>query len=185
MNPILFVTTNEYKFSKAMSNLRQQGIALTHEFLEMKEIQSSSGEEIVRDKAKQAYEHFKQPIVVNDDTWSIPALRGFPSTGMKLCNDFLIADDWLRLMHGIDDRRINLHSYYAYHDGQTIQTIVGKEEKYFLSESRGNYQKSPCLQVIAKIGSTTSIAEEIAVDTGAENENPEFWVKLSNLLKGN
>ena len=39
-------------------------------------------------------------------TWEIPALRGFPGAYMHPVNDWFTAGDWLRLMHGIADRRI-------------------------------------------------------------------------------
>jgi inosine/xanthosine triphosphate pyrophosphatase family protein len=182
MKPIIFATTNQDKFNKARINLAPYGIKLAHQPLEMPEIQSSKGEEIARNKAEQAFKYFKAPVLVNDDTWSIPALRGFPSTGMKLCNDFLLAEDWLRLMRGISDRRVLLLSYYAYHDGTRIRTIMGKEERYFLNSVQGEHQKSPCLQVIAKTGSDISLAEEIASGRMVDNINLDFWKELASLL---
>lgn len=183
MNPILYITTNNDKFNKAQINLRPFEVELIHESFEMTELQSSNGEEIVRNKAQQAFDYFKKPVLVNDDTWSIPALRGFPSTGMKLCNDFLLAEDWLRLMQGIDDRRIFLLSYYAYHDGKSIRTILGKDERYFLDKVQGEHPKSPCLQVIARADSTISVAEEIGIGRKVDKENIEFWRELANLLR--
>jgi inosine/xanthosine triphosphate pyrophosphatase family protein len=182
MNPILFVTTNIDKFNTAQINLQQYKVELLHETLEMTELQLSDGVAIVRNKVQQAYEYFKQPVLVNDDTWSIPALRGFPSTGMKLCNDFLLAEDWLRLMQGIDDRRVFLLSYFAYHDGVKIRTTLGKVEGYFLNRVRGEHLKSPCLQVIAKAGSNISIAEEIAIGQKVDKENEHFWKELAAQL---
>ncbi len=148
----------------------------------MQEIQSANGNAIVRDKAAQAYNHFQQPILVNDDTWSISALRGFPGTGMKLCNDFLVAEDWLRLMRGIEDRRIFLISYYAYHDGKSVKTAVVKRERHFLNEIRGTHPTSPCLQVIATPGSQISIAEEIATGREVERDNTDFWRDLAEII---
>ena len=184
MTQILYVTTNEDKFNKAKLNLEEYGINLSHQILEMEEIQSSSGEQIVRNKAEQAFAYFKKPVLVNDDTWSIPALRGFPSTGMKLCNDFLVAQDWLRLLHGVVDRRVFLYSHYAYHDGTKIHTTLVKDTKYFLNEVRGEHSKSPCLQVIAEIDSKISIAEEIAMGRKVEKQNSDFWKKLALILQG-
>lgn len=182
MSKILYVTTNEDKFNKAKINLKQYGIELNQKPLEMIEIQTSDGEKIVRNKAEQAYEHFKTPVLVNDDSWSIPALKGFPSTGMKLCNDFLLAEDWLRLMNGINDRRIFLISYYAYHDGASIEVMKTKDERYFLNKAQGNNPKSPCLEVIAKAGSDLSVAKQITAGRKIEKNNSDFWKKLANLL---
>ncbi|MEP7167524.1 MAG: non-canonical purine NTP pyrophosphatase, partial [Candidatus Woesebacteria bacterium] len=171
MKTISYVTTNIDKFNKAKVNLATYNILLLHETLEMDEPQTSDGDKIVRQKAEQAYEYFKKPVLVNDDTWSIPALRGFPGTGMKLCNDFLIAEDWLRLMEGKSDRRIQLVSYFAYHDGKTIQVVSAKDERRILYEVRGIHKKSPCLEVIAHADRTISMAEEIALGRKRDENN--------------
>lgn len=182
MSKILYVTTNEDKFNKAKINLEQYGIELKQQSFEMLEIQTSNGEKIVRHKAKQAYEYFKKPVLVNDDTWSIPALRGFPSTGMKFCNDFLLAKDWLRLMKDTDDRRVFLISYYAYHNGISIKVIKNKDERYFLNKAQDNNPKAPCLEVIAKKGSDLSIAKQITLGREIEKNNSYFWKKLAKIL---
>jgi inosine/xanthosine triphosphate pyrophosphatase family protein len=185
MNPIIYATTNIDKFNKANVNLNPFGVSLVHERFEMQEIQTADGEKIVKDKAQQAYKHFQQPVLVNDDSWIIPALNGFPSTGMKLCNDYLVAEDWLRLMSGIDDRRIYMDSYYAFHDGNSVSVLVNRSERYFLHEPRGKHKDAPSLEVIANVGSTTSIAEEITAGRKVDKSNMDFWKKLSDLLRMN
>lgn len=183
MQKYLFITTNIDKFNKTKINLHQYGIELVQEHLELLETQTSDGEEIARQKAIQAYEHFRQPVLVNDDTWEIRALRGFPSTAMKLCNEFLTADDWLRLMEGKTDRHVKIISHYAYNDGQGIHTIRNIDERIFLHESRGTHTKSSCLQVIGRIGSTLSIAEEIEQGIEVDTRNGDFWKQLAELMK--
>lgn len=182
MKTINYVTTNIDKFNRAQAGLNQFGIQLVHAPLEVQEPQSTSGEEIVRHKVQQAYEHFKQPVLANDDTWLVPALRGFPSTDMKMCNEYLIADDWLRLMGGIEDRRVFLYSYFAYHDGERIHTIFSKDENYFLTEVRGEHPNAPCLQVIARAGSDKSLAEQISLKINDQQNNFEFWQSLSDVM---
>jgi XTP/dITP diphosphohydrolase len=183
MQKYLFITTNSDKFNKTKINLHQYGIQLVQEHLEMQEIQTSNGEEIARQKAIQAYEHFRQPVLVNDDTWEIRALKGFPSTAMKLCNEFLTADDWLRLMQGKMDRHVRLVSHYAYNDGQSIRTLHNVDERIFLSQSRGIHTKSSCLQVIGRVGSSMSIAEEIERGIEVDTRHAQFWKKLAELMK--
>lgn len=183
MLPLPYVTTNRDKFAKAVANLEQFGITLVHEPHELSELQSFSGEEIVRDKAQQAYERTGGPVLVNDDTWSIPALRGFPSTSMKVCNHFLQAEDWLRLMSGVTDRRIFLNSHYAFHNGKTIQTFMGQDEMYFLDQARGVHVQAPCLEVVAWAGSENSVAEDIAAGAWAERQNIGFWKEFAEILR--
>jgi len=184
MNTIIYATTNKDKHYKAQINLKPYGISLSHQKLEMQEMQTSSGDEIVRHKAEQAFEHFQQPVLVNDDSWSIPALGGFPSTGMKLCNDFLVAEDWLRLMKGVADRRIFLLSYYAYYDGKSIKTIMGRDERFFLEKAKGKHPGAPCLEVVARKNTHLSIAEEIKIGRRIEQNKTKFWKKLAIILRG-
>lgn len=184
MSSILFVTTNQDKYNKVRINLEPYGIKITHQSWEMSEIQSSDGEQIVRDKAQQAYAKFKKPVLVNDDTWSIPALRGFPSTGMKLCNDFMLAKDWLRLMKGVADKRVFLISFYAYHDGRSIKVVTSKHERYFLEKPQGKHPTAPSLEVIAEKGSSISIAEQISRGRMIDTNSSDFWKQLAGLLSG-
>lgn len=102
---------------------------------------------------------------------------------MKFCNDFLVAKDWLRLMEGVEDRRIFLISYYAYHDGKSIQVVMTKDNRYFLDKAEGKNPKSPSLEVIAKVGSNTSMAKQISVGRKVEQNNADFWSNLANLIK--
>lgn len=185
MKNIIFVTSNQDKFHKAKINLEPLGITLIHKELEMREEQSPSGEDIVRHKASQAFEEFRKPLIVNDDTWSIPALRGFPATNMKQCNYFLHAEDWLRLMAGLEDRRVFLISHYAYHNGKTIRLISGQDERYFLPSPQGSNPKSACLEVVARLGSAKSVAEEIAEGRKPETNNKIFWTNFAKLLLDN
>lgn len=184
MKNIIYVTTNSDKFHKAQVNLGTHGILLEQKVFEMQEIQSSSGEEIVKLKAQQAFQKFGKPLIVNDDTWSIPTLRGFPSTGMKLCNDFLKAEDWLRLMSNFkgDDRKVFLISYYVYHDGKNVYTITCQDERYFLNKPMGAHKRSPCLEVIARKGNKLSVAEEIIQGRKPEVNNKQFWSNFAKLL---
>lgn len=182
MKNVIFVTSNQDKFRKAQVNLAVFGIELTREHCEMEEIQTENGREIVQHKAKQAFEVFKQPVLVNDDTWSIPALRGFPGTNMKQCNEYLVAQDWLRLMHGKTDRRVFLFSHYAYHTGTNILCQSVEDERVFLETPQGDHPKARCLEVIAHKESGLSIAQEIAAGWKTETENSEHWEKLARIL---
>lgn len=183
MSEILYVTSNIDKFNKARINLEPFGITLKHVEFEMDELQSSDGALIVRHKAEQAFAKFGQPLLVNDDTWEVPALNGFPSTGMKLCNQFLVADDWLRLMHGVTDRRIDLVAVFGFHDGQDVHIMTGTDHRFFLNQRQGRHDKSPVLEVVARDDSGQSMAEEISTGRRPETSNTEFWSDLAKLLQ--
>ena len=56
MEPILFVTTNPFKFQIAESACTAAGLLVEQVALEIEEIQSENSENIIRHKAKQAFE---------------------------------------------------------------------------------------------------------------------------------
>lgn len=184
LHTITYVTTNGDKVTKANINLREYGIVAVQKHMELLEQQSFDGEAIVRQKVAQAFAAVGLPVLANDDSWVIPALNGFPAANMKMCNHFLQAQDWLRLMHGVDDRRIFLRSYYAVHSGGEPAVFIGEDEMYFLPEARGLHPKAPCLEVVAWKGSQTSIAEDIASGAVLENQNKPFWKKIAAAIIG-
>ena len=72
---ITFVTSNSDKVREAEKIL---DTSLKRENLDLKEIQSLSIEEVVRDKAKRAFEELGEPVIVDDTGLFIQEWDGFP-----------------------------------------------------------------------------------------------------------
>lgn len=184
MTSLLYVTTNQIKIDKAEHNLNPLKIDVKPYHLDIPELQSYDGAQIAKQKAQYAYQQLQQPLLVNDDSWSIPALNGFPGPNMKQCNHFLRPEDWLRLMHGVDDRRIFLVSYYVFHDGTKLHLFKSKQERVFLENSLGEYPGVPHLSTIAKPESKQSLAQEYSNgNLQPEKDNEKFWQKIAQLVK--
>lgn len=183
MNRLTYATTNLDKFTKAAVNLKQFDIELEQVPLELDEPQSFDGEKIVLHKAKQAHDILQQPVLVGDDSWSIPALKGFPATNMKQCNHFLTSEDWLRLMSGIADRRIFLIAYVAFANGSQPRVISYSQEAYFLNQIQGVHDKAPHLTVIAWQGQTKSVAEVISEGIKPREDLKEIWTTVASWVK--
>lgn len=181
MHQLLYVTTNTDKFNKAQLNLKKFQIKLSQKAFEFEEKQTFDSQEIVKDKAHQAFVHFQQPVLVNDDIWEIPSLNGFPGANMKLCNHYLVGEDWLRLMHGKTDRQLFMTSNYALHTGKEIFTVAHRYEYYFLEEIRGQHSVAPHLTVIARKGQTDSVAETISQGDLAETKL-SLWPSLADQI---
>jgi inosine/xanthosine triphosphate pyrophosphatase family protein len=115
METIYFATGNSQKIKMAQALLKDTAIDLRPVELDIDEIQAKDPEIIVRDKAQRAYDKLKMPVIVSDDTWHIKALNGFPGAYMKSINYWFTPDDFMRLMHGIEDRTINLRQYFGLH----------------------------------------------------------------------
>ncbi len=147
MKSIYFATSNQEKIQIAQTISQEANITVKPVKLDIDEIQGEDPEAIVRDKAYRAYEQLGMPVVVSDDTWDIPALKGFPGAYMKSINYWFEPDDFLRLMNGIENRKIILHQYLAYTDGNVTEVFKNDIPGQIINEARGNSEKSPNMTV--------------------------------------
>lgn len=180
MITINFVTSNSEKFQIAENICTEAGFSVKQVAVEVDEIQGENPEAIVRDKALRAYEQVQQPLVVSDDSWDIPALGGFPGAYMKSINQWFSADDILRLMHGIEDRRIILHQHLAFTDGDVVQVFTKDIPGIVTTEARGVNKKSPSMTVTAldwDDGKTLAEVFELSTEAHSQRHSnrPEAW----------
>lgn len=139
---IIYVTGNVEKFDIGYATCRTRGVQLVQRKVEIDEIQSDDGEVIIGDKVRRAFEHFQKPLVVNDVSWEIPALNGFPGPYMKFAARWFSADDWLNLMKPYEDRRIRLIDLIAYQDKEGCKVFRSEYTGNFLVSARGDYGNS-------------------------------------------
>lgn len=147
MNTVYFATSNQEKIQIAQTICQEANITVKPIKLDIDEIQGEDPELIVRDKAQRAYEQLGMPVVVSDDTWDIPALKGFPGAYMKSINYWFTPDDFLRLMDGVENRTIILHQYLAYTDGNVTEVFKNDIPGRIINEARGKSEKSPNMTV--------------------------------------
>ena len=101
---ITFATGNSHKLEEAKSVLKGYGIVVEPLQIDIDEIQHHDPLKITEAKVKSAYEKAGQPVVVNDSSWEIPALGGFPGGYMKDVVGWFTAEDFLALMKDKNDR---------------------------------------------------------------------------------
>ncbi len=186
--PIAFASSNKEKFAIAMHVCEKAGLTINQLFLEIDEIQGENPELIVKDKAIRAYEQYGKPVVVSDDSWSIPALNGFPGPYMKSLNYWFKPEDFLRLMNGIEDRSVYIHQYLAYYDGREILIFQNDIPGVILTKQQGENTKSPCMTVVALDSDNgKTIAEVFAQGADAVAERyknrPDAWHELVKWYK--
>ncbi len=137
MTSVIFATGNASKFYEASKICLKHGIDLTQQAIDIDEIQHHDALKITEAKIQSAYEVLKRPVVVNDSSWEIPALGGFPGGYMKDVTNWLSTSDFQALMADKADRRIFLHEVVAYSDGETTNIFTHRRGGVFLSEPRG------------------------------------------------
>lgn len=171
MLDLIFATGNAEKFHIAEEAFARSGMQLEQAALDIDEIQSEEPERIVIDKVQKAFMLVQKPVVVNDDTWAIPGLRGFPGPYMKSVSHWFTADDFINLTRSLEDRRVVLSQRIAYQDEHTQKVFTLEYTGELLTEARGNYGIS-WQKVITMPGDNgLSVAE--AYDNGASAEDRE------------
>lgn len=132
----LFITGNQHK-AEYLSRLLD--IPLQHQKLSLDEIQSTSLEEIVEHKVRQAYEAVKRPVLVEDTALCLTGLHGLPGPFIKF---FLEAPDGLealcRMADGIATRQAHTACVFGYYDGHEIKLFRGGMPGSIAESPRGS-----------------------------------------------
>lgn len=163
MKELLYVTGNKDKFSEGVLLMKKYRYTCVQQKADIQELQDTDGEAIARHKAEQAYQLFKKPLIINDSTWMIPALNNFPGALMKYTNDCFTAEDWLRLMNGVEDRRVIIREIIVYKDENYEKVFFKDEIGAFLYEPTG-IDGQPSDKVVSFTGDDISVA--MARDNG-------------------
>ena len=83
---VLFASSNIHKYEEAEKILAEFDIELGFFQTELVEIQDDSLSKIALQKAENAYEKCKKPVIVEDDGLFIESLSGFPGPFSTLHN---------------------------------------------------------------------------------------------------
>lgn len=133
MKTVTFITGNPHKADYLS---RMLCLPLKHRAVDLTEIQSTSLEEVVEHKVRQAYAVAKRPVLVEDVALGFMALDGLPGPFIKF---FVEAPNGLenlcRMLDGFDDRSAVAACVFGYYDGQRI--------KLFRAELGGVIAKRP------------------------------------------
>ena len=177
---IAFITGNPHKLEEAKSVLKNYEIVVESLQFDIEEIQHYNPLEITKAKVRAAYEKADQPVVVNDSSWEIPALGGFPGGYMKDVANWFTAEDFLALMKDKNDRRIILHDVVAYFDGEQLKLFISDQTGVFINEPRGEGTSMNQVVSMEDSGGLT-IAEEFALRHDGAEINPchfQHWQKF-------
>ena len=133
MKTITFITGNQHKADYLS---RMLDLPLKHRAVDLAEIQSTSLEEVVEYKVRQAYVIAKCPVLIEDVALEFTALGGLPGPFIKF---FVEAPNGLenlcRMLDGFDDRSAVAACVFGYYDGEQI--------KLFRAELGGVIAKHP------------------------------------------
>lgn len=183
MSTILIATTNAEKIRTARAALKTFGWKVTQQELDISEIQHEVSEVIARDKAQKAFDLVKQPVVVNDDSWLIPGLNGWPGPYMKSMNHWFTPEDFLRLTAPLQDRRVILQQHIVYQDQRGQRYFTVELEGVLLPKVKGAFAKAPHTTIISMTPDGRSVAEVFSRGQAATfAQMPTAWHQLGAWL---
>lgn len=113
---INFATGNAGKVATAQEHLEPFGIQVKHVKLDLIELQADTAEEIAASKAKQAFEQLKQPVIVEDSSFHIEELNGFPGPYIKYMLHTIGIEGILHLSEHLKSRDCHFTGSLAYAD---------------------------------------------------------------------
>ncbi len=139
---IIFVTGNKGKVHTFNNVIEHSGLSDIYS-IEQKptppncfEIQTFDVGEISMNKAKQAWAHYKEPLIVQDSAIDIVALDGFPGALAQPIIDKLDPYKIIKLMYGIKDRTVIFRTALTYIDenGQAEQFLGYTDLGYVITD---------------------------------------------------
>jgi non-canonical purine NTP pyrophosphatase (RdgB/HAM1 family) len=130
MKEIIFATGNSGKVASLRAYLKGHDldIKVVQKSLDLIEPQANTASEVAAVKAKQAYAIVKQPVLVDDSSFHIYALGGFPGPYIKYMLETVGIEGILSFMEGKKDRRAYFMSSLVFVDEDgTTHTFDGQD----------------------------------------------------------
>lgn len=186
MQTLYFASSNEDKLKIARAACKKAQVPLEQVIIDINEIQGEEAEAIVKAKARAAFEILQKPVMVSDDTWSIPSLNGFPGAYMKSINHWFSTNDFLRLLDGIKQRDAYLFQYLAYYDGVEVTMFSNTLHGTILNEDRGTENDIPWRSIISMDGDGgLSLSEVMRQKDGTtiHKDRPDVWQEAATWYK--
>jgi len=111
---------------------------VTHVPLEIPELRSDDVEIISRQKAQYAYNQLLTPLIVDDTSFSIDALKGFPGPCAAYVLDSIGNTGILKLMKDVENRNAHFTTVIAFADEYGIRHFSGIIHGRIIPVPRGN-----------------------------------------------
>ncbi len=121
---LIFVTGNKNKLTEASEILKNYKV-ISQE-IDLAEIQSDNVEEIVINKAKEAYKIICKPLFVDDVSFEINALNGFPGPLVKFLLAKIGPAGIADLIAHQEDKSAFAVATIGYYDGQQVHVFQGR-----------------------------------------------------------
>ena len=134
---IAVVTSNANK-AREVTDFFSGVLEVVHVPLEIPELRSDDVVEISRQKAKYAYNHVQAPLIVDDTSFSIDALNGFPGPYAAYVLHTIGNEGILKIMQDETERNAHFTTIIAYADKTGIRHFTGTIHGTIVTTPRGS-----------------------------------------------
>jgi len=133
--------------------------------LECPEFRHPDVAEIAREKARFAFEHLKRPLIVDDTSFSVQALHGFPGPYAAYVLDTIGYRGILRLLEGVDERNAFFETAIAHAGEEGILIFRGRIDGVITRTPRGGegFGYDPIFEVNGRTLAELSLEEKSRV----------------------
>lgn len=191
---ITFATGNKGKVMSMQRHITQLGIdaVIVQASIELTEIQADTATEVAQAKAKQAYEQIKKAVLVDDSSFHISALGGFPGPYIKYMLTTIGVEGIIDFMKDKADRSAYFLSSLVYIDNQGDEHIFNDlPYQGVITEAIDQYTSETAwgelYKIFIPIGSDKVLArmtsaDHARVDKKQANSYEDFchWIKTVN-----
>lgn len=136
MYPKLFATQNENKFREARDIL---GCDLKQVTIELFEPQGLKVEDVVCEKAKNAFQKTGEAVLVEDTSLEFEAWNGLPGALVKWFLDAVDCAGILKMLREETNRKAVAKTAVGFFDGVDFQVFVGEISGIIPDEVRGSH----------------------------------------------
>jgi XTP/dITP diphosphohydrolase len=133
---LVVVTSNPHK-AHEVAAFFAGSVDVSHVALECPELRLEDVGEIARGKARYAYGEIGMPLIVDDTSFGIDALNGFPGPYAAYVLDAIGNAGILKLMEGVRDRGACFTTAIAFADAEGIQVFTGSIRGTITTAPRG------------------------------------------------
>jgi len=134
---LTMVTSNIHK-AREVAEFFDGVLDVTHVSLEIPELRSDDVEVISRQKAQFAYDELLTSLIVDDTSFSIDALKGFPGPNAAYVLDSIGNTGILKLMKDVENRNAHFTTVIAFADEYGIRHFSGTIYGRIITVPRGN-----------------------------------------------
>ena len=133
LKDLTFVTSNKNKVREIKEIL---GPNIKIREINLPEIQSLNLDEVITEKAKEAFKIVKKPIVVEDVSLEVEALKGLPGTFVKFFLQTIGTEGTAKLV-GKNSTFTTVTAAFALYDGKKIKIFKGSIRGKLIKKNKG------------------------------------------------